>query len=180
MVIHKLQFLFTKSTVTLFAKRPSAEFARAAGYGLYSAVSAAAAWADEVPGPYPFPWGTPLHHHHWGPSSAWSTPPSIPHSLLPSLTSPPAATSSSHWPHHSNGSSSESISPQASPIHPHLHQLNYHIHHQGLGSLPPGFSAFAAAAAAATEAGATPAPQGSTSESVQGPVSPTGPTTLNS
>lgn len=163
------------------AERAAAEFARAAGYGLYSAVSAAAAGAGGVPGPpYPFPWGTPLHHHHWGPSSAGLTPPSIPHSLPPSLTTPPAAASSPHRPQHPHGSSSESISPQASPIHPHLHQLNYHIHHQGLGSLPPGFTAFAAAAAAATEAGATPAPQGSTAESVQGSVSPTGPTTLNS
>ena len=132
------------------AERAAAEFARAAGYGLYSAVSAAAAGAGGVPGPpYPFPWGTPLHHHHWGPSSAGLTPPSIPHSLPPSLTTPPAAASSPHRPQNPHGSSSESISPQASPIHPHHHPLHHHPHHQGLGSLPPGFAAFAAAAASA-------------------------------
>lgn len=160
------------------AERAAAEFARAAGYGLYSAVSAAAAGAGGVPGPpYPFPWATPLHHHHWGPSSAGLTPPSVSHSLPPALTTPPAAASSPHRPQHPHGSSSESISPQASPIHPHHHhQLHHHQHHQGLGSLPAGFAAFAAAAAAAAaaarESGATP--QGSAADSVQGSVSPTG------
>ncbi|XP_046453715.1 paired box protein Pax-6-like isoform X2 [Daphnia pulex] len=160
------------------AERAAAEFARAAGYGLYSAVSAAAAGAGGVPGPpYPFPWATPLHHHHWGPSSAGLTPPSVSHSLPPALTTPPAAASSPHRPQHPHGSSSESISPQASPIHPHHHhQHHHHQHHQGLGSLPAGFAAFAAAAAAAAaaarESGATP--QGSAADSVQGSVSPTG------
>ena len=54
------------------AERAAAEFARAAGYGLYSAAAAAA---------YPFPWGTPLWH---------------------GLTSAPAANSHSPLPSHIN------------------------------------------------------------------------------
>ena len=155
------------------AERAAAEFARAAGYGLYSAVSAAA--GGPAP-PYPFPWATPLHHHHWSQSGpAGMTPPTVPHSLPPALPTPPAAASSPHGPHHPHGSSNDSISPQASPIHP-LH--HHHHHHQGLGSLPPGLAAFAAAAAAAAAAregaNSSATPHGSAADSVPGSVSPTG------
>ncbi|KAK4023026.1 hypothetical protein OUZ56_008463 [Daphnia magna] len=155
------------------AERAAAEFARAAGYGLYSAVSAAAAGGGP---PYPFPWAGPLHHHHWGASGPGLTAPTLSHPLPAALTTPPAAASSPRHLAHPHGSSSDSISPRASPHHqqppPH--------HHQGLGSLPAGLAAFAAAAAAAAaaarDAGAhcSATPQGSAADSVQGSVSPTG------
>lgn len=154
------------------AERAAAEFARAAGYGLYSAVSAAAAGGGVPAPPYPFPWGTPLHHHHWSSSGPGLTPPTVSHSLPPTHPTPPAAASSPNRPH-PHGSSNDSISPQASPIHPHHN-------HQGLGSLPPGLAAFAAAAAAAAAAAresgvnSSTTPQGSAADSVPGSVSPNG------
>ncbi|KAI9555437.1 Eyegone [Daphnia sinensis] len=155
------------------AERAAAEFARAAGYGLYSAVSAAAAGGGP---PYPFPWAAPLHHHHWGASAPGLTPPTLSHPLPAALTTPPAAASSPRHLPHPHGSSSDSISPRASPHH---HQPPPH-HHQGLGSLPAGLAAFAAAAAAAAAAArdagvnSSATPQGSAADSVQGSVSPTG------
>ena len=159
------------------AERAAAEFARAAGYGLYSAVSAAAGGGVSAP-PYPFPWGTPLHHHHWNPSAPAGMTPSVSHSLPPALPTPPAAASSPNRPH-PLGSSSDSISPQPSPLHPHHN--HHHHHHQGLGSLPPGLAAFAAAAAAAAAAArdanvtnSSDTPHGSAADSVPGSASPAG------
>lgn len=144
------------------AERAAAEFARAAGYGLYSAVSAAAGGGVSAPS-YPFPWGAPLHPH-WAPGAAAPglTPPSVGH--LSAMPTPPVAASSPNRPQVQQLSGSESASPLASPHHP-----------QGLGSLPAGFAAFAAiaAAAAAREANANSAtPHGSAADSVQESVSP--------
>ena len=59
------------------AERVAAEFTRAAGYGLYSAVSTA---AGRPAPPYPFPWATPLHHQSQsGPIGL--TPPTVTHFL---------------------------------------------------------------------------------------------------
>lgn len=146
------------------AERAAAEFARAAGYGLYSAVSAAGSGVSAPS--YPFPWGAPLHPH-WPPGAGAPglTPPGVAGHLAPTLATPPAAASSPHR-SHVNLSGSESASPLASPHHA-----------QGLGSLPAGFAAFAAAAAAAAAAAreantSSATPHGSGADSVQESVSP--------